>query len=99
MKNILLFFFSILTISSQAQTIATAYQASFAICDDGTLMSWGDNGDGNLGIPDLVWDTNTPVAVSSLNNVIAVSAGEVHTMALTNVGFVYSWGDDGTGNF
>ena len=49
-------------------------------------------------------DTNVPVQVSNLDNVISISAGLSHSFALKEDGTVWAWGENkygqlGIGNF
>jgi alpha-tubulin suppressor-like RCC1 family protein len=69
---------------------------SLALLNDGTVMSWGLNTNGQLG------DNSTtqrliPVAVSDINNVIAISAGINHSLALLSDGTIKSWGLNSSG--
>jgi alpha-tubulin suppressor-like RCC1 family protein len=67
-----------------------------ALMEDGTVLAWGDNFIGQLG------DGTTearflPVPVKNLGpdaNVIAISAGNYHAMALKADGTVVAWGDN-----
>ena len=70
--------------------------------DDGTLWAWGSDHYGQLGIqteaervatdmvPDLALMSNSPKQI--LDDVIAVSSGGWHSMALRRDGTVWSWG-------
>ncbi|MES2920960.1 MAG: immunoglobulin domain-containing protein [Verrucomicrobiota bacterium] len=52
----------------------------------GTVVAWGNNGNGQ---------TTVPVAAQS--GVTAIAAGIVHTVALKNDGSVLAWGNNGNG--
>ena len=77
-----------------------------ALRSDGTVWAWGDNFHGQLG-DGASGDGNysaIPIQVPTLTNVIAVSAGGRHSVALRNDGTVWTWGNnefgqlgDGTG--
>jgi alpha-tubulin suppressor-like RCC1 family protein len=54
-------------------------------------MCWGRNSNGQLG-DGTNNDTNEPVAVKSLIDVVAISAGQQHTCALTRDDAVHCWG-------
>ena len=69
---------------------------SLALKSDGTAWAWGDNGYGQLGVDTMTVVSTTPVQVSSLNNVIAISAGAIHSLALKNDGTVWAWGHNGS---
>lgn len=71
---------------------------SLAALSDGSVWAWGSNEAGQVGpgIPVGTYSsTNTPVQVTGLpGSVIAVAAGEYHSLALTASGLVYAWGGD-----
>lgn len=55
------------------------------------LYCWGFNNVGQVGVGDTTMRT-TPVLVTSLTNVQAVSLSGFHTCAITNSGKAYCWG-------
>src|SRR5437588_12440166 len=60
------------------------------------VRAWGSNGYGELG--DGTTDNRyTPVAVSGLTGVTAISTGQGHSLALKSDGTVWAWGDNNTG--
>jgi len=58
---------------------------------------WGDNTDGQLGIGSVGGFTVEPVAVAGGGQFVAVSAGGLHTCAVTTAGAAYCWGDRSRG--
>lgn len=67
---------------------------SLALMSDHTLQGWGANEYGQLGDGSYT-DRSAPVPVSSvLNNVVQVSAGWKHAVALRSDGTVWTWGDN-----
>ena len=65
---------------------------------DGTVWAWGANGNGELGNGQWT-DTNTPVQVTGLSNIVALAAPAdgYFTLALDSSGKVWSWGANGSG--
>ena len=64
-----------------------------AVTKSGRLYTWGANYDGQAGLGDTA-SHDLPTFVSGLSGVIAVGAGDYHTMALTSTGQVWIWGDN-----
>jgi len=63
---------------------------------DGTVWAWGDNYSGQLG-DGTTTERRTPVQVSGLTDVIAVTGGEGHGLALRADGTLWAWGDNYSG--
>jgi len=63
------------------------------VTDIGTAWSWGYNFDGQLGEQTYTERLN-PVRVTGINNIIAASAGGLHTLVLKLDGTVWSWGNN-----
>ena len=62
----------------------------------GAPLAWGNNGSGELG--DGTQDDHfTPAPVSNLGSVVAVAAGEYHSLALAADSTVWAWGNNGNG--
>ncbi len=75
--------------------VAAGRNFSLALKSDGTVLSWGANGEGELGTGGSVDYTNTsPITIPSLSNVIAISAasGSRHALALLSDGTLKGWG-------
>jgi alpha-tubulin suppressor-like RCC1 family protein len=79
---------------------------SLALLNNGTVMAWGDNESGQLGIgtEGNGQRSATPLLVHGLTDVTAVSAGGEHSLALVDGGSVMAWGSNrygqlGTGYF
>ena len=69
-----------------------------AITTEGAVLCWGANGNGQLGDGSSVKRRTSPAKVAGLaEGVVAVSAGELHTCALTDSGGVKCWGENGNG--
>ena len=77
--------------------IAAGDGHTVAVKNDGTVWTWGLNVYGQLG-DGTAADKNTPVQVKGpegigyLDGVIAIAAGDGHTVALKNDGTVWTWG-------
>lgn len=90
---------------SNVIAISAGGEGSLALLKDGTVMAWGSNEDGALGDGSLEGPetcsglpcSKTPVEVSGLTEVIAVSAGLGHDLALLENGTVKAWGENSAG--
>ena len=69
---------------------------SAALKADGTVWTWGNNSDGQLGIGDNVSKTY-PIKVMEIENAIDVSVGYYDTVVVKKDGTVWSWGYNGYG--
>ncbi|MBC2727352.1 X2-like carbohydrate binding domain-containing protein [Desulfosporosinus sp.] len=82
--------------------IATSEYHTLALKSDGTVWAWGNNYEGNLGDGTDI-KRLTPVPVKSpdgtgyLTNIIAIAAGDAHSMALKSDGTVWTWGQNAFG--
>ncbi len=65
--------------------IAAGYSHTVALKNDGTLVAWGYNSEGQCNVP------------SGLTGVTQVAAGRIHTVALNNDGTLVAWGYDNYG--
>jgi len=81
-----------------AQSLGTGTYCFHTIIanSDGTVSSWGENEDGQLGNGNNT-DSNEPVIVDmsgvlSGKTITAVAAGRYHSLALASDGIVYAWG-------
>lgn len=77
---------------SDVVAIAAGGSHSLALKSDGTLWGWGSNGTGQLGRPAEGAPQLSPAQVAGLTDVMAVEAGNSHTLALKHDGTVWSWG-------
>jgi alpha-tubulin suppressor-like RCC1 family protein len=85
-------------IGTGAKAIAAGDNFSLALMKDGTVRSWGRNGDGELG-NGAVELSDTPGPVSNLSNVKAIATDSYarHALALKTDGTVRSWGRNVSG--
>lgn len=86
---------------SDAVAIAAANDSAYAVLRDGTVRAWGGTniGDGRAksdytGPPSTAGPAFLPVKVPDLENVVAISAGGNHVLALAKDGRVFSWGSN-----
>ncbi|MBV9215617.1 MAG: hypothetical protein JO053_05520, partial [Acidobacteria bacterium] len=81
-------------------SISLGFDHTLALKSDGTVWAWGFNGDGELG-DGTTTNRSSPVqvglGVANFNNIIAISAGEMHSLALKGDGTVWVWGFNGDG--
>jgi hypothetical protein len=79
--------------------VATGEQSAYAVAADGTLYSWGLNGNGQLGHADYL-SRGVPTAVDAAffggSPVVEVEAMYSSVVARTADGSVYSWGNGAT---
>jgi alpha-tubulin suppressor-like RCC1 family protein len=77
--------------------IAAGQSHTCALAKAGSVRCWGDNGAGQLGDGSTGGISDTPVSVTGLSGVAAISAGAMHTCAVTNAGAARCWGDNTAG--
>jgi alpha-tubulin suppressor-like RCC1 family protein len=76
---------------SDVKAISKGIGHSMALLEDGTVWTWGYNGNGRLG-DGTTENRAIPVQVKGLSDVAAISAGSTHSMALDKDGTVWAWG-------
>jgi alpha-tubulin suppressor-like RCC1 family protein len=75
--------------------IAAGWYHSLALRSDGTVLAWGRNDSAQLGFGSAsASPTLVPTVVPGLTNVIALAAGEAHSLALKGDGTVWAWGSN-----
>ena len=81
-----------------ASAIAAGGSFGMAIGSNGTLYSWGDGDNGQLGNATTTFSP-TPVVVQMPSGVTAsvISAGDQHALAIGSNDLVYSWGEGADG--
>lgn len=78
--------------------IAQGENFSVALKKDGTVWVWGGNQSGQFGNGTFDDDFhNTPALVPGLTEIVSISAGGGHTLALKHDGTVWAWGMNGKG--
>ena len=88
------------------KAVAGGNHHSLALMEDGTVYAWGSNEYGQLGIGNKDNHTvpykvkapqGSPPDEELLTGIVAVAAGEHHSLALKGDGTVYAWGGNGNG--
>jgi len=79
--------------------ISAGHQHTLALAADGQVFAWGDNSFGQLGNGSSESVFHRPVAVDRSGvlagqHIVAISAGDSHSLALSSNGKVYAWGDN-----
>lgn len=78
--------------------VAAGRGHTLALTADGHVWAWGENKRGQLGAdPQVLPETDTPTEIAKLHDIVAVAAGEEHSMALDATGRVFVWGSNWRG--
>ena len=77
-------------------SIAAGYDHALSARNDGTVWTWGNNDNGQLG-NNTTTDSLVPVQVSDLTKTSDVMAGNLYSLALLNDGSVRAWGRNALG--
>jgi len=72
--------------------IAAGNTFCLALASDGTIWSWGNNSSRQLGHGAGSFQTPTPGQIPNFGNVVSISAGLSHSVALRGDGSVWGWG-------
>jgi alpha-tubulin suppressor-like RCC1 family protein len=73
--------------------ISMGEKHGLALKSDGTVVAWGSDEFGQLGIGRLTYST-TPSAVLALSSVKAIGTGDNHVLAVKLDGTVWAWGQN-----
>ncbi len=85
-------------VSNKAVGVSAGADFSSALKDDNTILSWGANYRGQIGDNTLI-DRSSPVLVTgyagnpTLTDIINISCGSTHSLALKKDGTLWAWGD------
>ncbi|VEN45702.1 unnamed protein product [Callosobruchus maculatus] len=71
---------------------ASGQHHTVALKSNGTVLSWGENKFGQLGVNPNVSSSFVPLEVFSQEGLTSVYAGWTHTAALASAGDVFTWG-------
>ncbi|HYB24766.1 MAG TPA: IPT/TIG domain-containing protein, partial [Solirubrobacteraceae bacterium] len=78
---------------TKVKAIAAGEDFSLALLKNGTVMAWGANESGELGDGEVTGNSDVPVQVEGLSEVVAIAAGGEHALALLKKGTVVAWGN------
>ena len=89
----------------KATQVSAGFYHSLALGKDGYVYAWGNNSNGQLGnnsssnssVPVRVRDPDSPTDAGKGLKATQVSAGDEHSLAVGNNGYVYAWGWNRTG--
>ena len=70
---------------------------SLAICQDGTVIGFGNNSVCQMGNGSTSSSYTLPQDVTGFGNAVSVSVGEAHSLALKDDGTVWAWGKNNYG--
>lgn len=82
--------------------VACGLGHTLALLEDGRVYSWGNGGNGRLGVGDRL-DRATPTIVEALSprhhshRVAALFCGASHSLAIDSRGFGFAWGKNNQG--
>ncbi|KAK7604753.1 hypothetical protein V9T40_005939 [Parthenolecanium corni] len=82
--------------------ISCGYDFTAVLLENGRVVTWGNNQNGQLGINCNGGHSDSPVAVSSLRgyyraSIEKIACGRDHTLALSKTGTLYVWGPNDHG--
>ncbi|KAM4709463.1 putative E3 ubiquitin-protein ligase HERC6 [Discoglossus pictus] len=86
----------------EAQTIidvSCGHDHSVAVCSQGNVYSWGDGSEGQLGNGQFMKQCVSPKRITELSKIkiIQIACGHFHSIALSEDGKVFSWGQNSAG--
>jgi alpha-tubulin suppressor-like RCC1 family protein len=96
----------VLELPGKALQVAVGYSSQYALLEDGTVVAWGANDQGQLGNGPMGSSAEpgrypkpsiTPVRVTGLTGIVQIATGLKHAVALKNDGTVWAWGDGDNG--
>ncbi len=85
-------FYPVQTQIEDVKKVSAGGSHSLALKEKGTVWAWGLNEYGQLGNGTWVYCFNIPTQVLNLKDVIEISAGFNHSIALKDDRFVWAWG-------
>ena len=80
------------------KSIASGYAYTVALKTDGTLWTWGENFNGQLGVNDTTTRSTPVTTLLGGTNWKSIAGGYNHTVAIKTDGTLWCWGFNGYGN-
>jgi alpha-tubulin suppressor-like RCC1 family protein len=77
--------------------VQAGFKHSMALLEDGSVLTWGSNADGQLGYTTEETGSAQPAPVPGVTDVVQLAAGANCSYALTADGRVYAWGENNKG--
>jgi len=93
---------TVINLPGKVLQVAKGDITSYALLEDGTVIAWGPNDEGQLGNGPMGGNGElgiypkpsiTPVRVTGLKDIIQIEAGGKHGLALRKDGTVWAWGN------
>ena len=72
--------------------LALGELSTYALLEDGTVWSWGDNSNLKMAKSDPTKPNMKPTKIDALSNIVDIAAGRAHACALDKTGTMYCWG-------
>lgn len=82
---------------TNVKAIAAGGYHTVALDKNGKVWTWGSNDSGQLGHSPLLSASGSPKIVVGLPEIVAIAAGDYHTMVVDVNGEVWTWGRNGFG--
>jgi alpha-tubulin suppressor-like RCC1 family protein/putative cell wall-binding protein len=71
---------------------AVIKESGYVLDKSGHVWAWGDGSSGELGNGTSTKNQTTPVQISNISNIVAITGGMLNGYALDNSGHVWTWG-------
>lgn len=83
-------------INDNISAIAAGVAHSMALSQNGYVYTWGNNNQGQLGIGSIVQELATPTKMTfpKGENITCITAGSLHSGAVSLLGIAYVWGSN-----
>ena len=82
---------------NNVKAVSAGCAHSLALKENGTVWAWGYNVSGGLGDGNAPNNSDVPVKVKNLGDVVSITAGDDFSVALKRNGTVWTWGQNNAG--